>query len=50
MDALFAARIDYKERNYRKWNHELEFIWKPSEDTEIFTHIMTDHYTWNSGF
>lgn len=44
-DSVFGARIDYKERKYRKEMHTREFIWKPSNDTEIFYHAMTGHYS-----
>jgi len=44
MDAMFAARIDHKERAFRKYNRSLEFIWKPSQNSELFTHILPYHY------
>ena len=42
---MFASRIDHKERLFRKYNRTLEFIWKPSENTELFTHISPYHYS-----
>jgi hypothetical protein len=44
-DALIFARLDDDERNWRKENKQLEFIWKLSENTEIFTHVLNKHYT-----
>ena len=44
MDAMFVARINSEERAWRIDNHELEFIWQPTPDTEIFTHIQQIHY------
>ena len=31
-EALFFARIDYKDKERRKSDKELEFIWRPSFD------------------
>ena len=50
MDAFFGARVHYKERTYRKEKKNLEFVWRPSEETEILTHIMKDHYKWPDDF
>ena len=44
-DALFFARVDDDERKWRKENKQLEFIWKTSENSEIFTHIFNKHYS-----
>eukprot|EP00117_Sycon_ciliatum_P036568 scpid27181/ scgid4437/ Lysosomal alpha-mannosidase; Alpha-D-mannoside mannohydrolase; Alpha-mannosidase A; Alpha-mannosidase 60 kDa subunit; Alpha-mannosidase 58 kDa subunit len=47
-DAFGINRIDFRDKDRRKANRELEFIWRGSkslgEETEIFTHIMDSHY------
>ena len=42
-DTLFFTRIDTNEKEYRKKNKLLEFIQK-TNDSEIFTHIFSNHY------
>lgn len=44
MDAVFMARIHYKEKEYRVDNKLLEFVWQPTPQTEIFTHVQKLHY------
>lgn len=46
---IVLSRIDYKEKEIRKKNQTMEFIWKPFSQienvkTEIFTHIQYDGY------
>ncbi len=46
---IVISRIDYKEKEIRKKNQTMEFIWKPFSQienvkTEIFTHIQYDGY------
>ena len=46
---IVLSRIDYKEKEIRKKNQTMEFIWKPfsqieNVNTEIFTHIQYDGY------
>lgn len=43
-EALFFARVDDDERKWRKDNKQLEFIWKTSEDSELFTHVFGRNY------
>ena len=38
---MFAARIDHKERLFRRYNKSLEFIWA---NTGVFTIIAPYHY------
>ena len=38
------ARIAKEERYWRIDNQELEFIWKPTPDTELFCHVERVHY------
>jgi lysosomal alpha-mannosidase len=47
---LVMVRIDYKEKEMRIKNKELEFYWKPYDEvdggeTKIFTHITHGHYS-----
>lgn len=49
-ESLVIVRIDYKEKEIRIKNKELEFIWKPYDEvdggeTKIFTHITHGHYS-----
>lgn len=49
-DALFFARIDYQDKEKRKADKSLEFIWKPTDDAlrlddHIFTHVFYEHYS-----
>ncbi len=46
---IVLSRIDYKEKEIRKKNQTMEFVWKPfsqieNVNTEIFTHIQYDGY------
>jgi lysosomal alpha-mannosidase len=46
---IVLSRIDYKEKEIRKKNKTMEFVWKPfsqidNSTTEIFTHIQFDGY------
>ena len=43
-DGLVFSRSDRNEKKFKRKSKELEFIWHPTEATEIFTHIMTYHY------
>ena len=53
-ESLFFARVSSEERNYRKANQELEFIWQPTYESPtmgtlnnsygIFTHILNENY------
>ena len=54
-DALFFARIDYKDKEKREYNRELEWVWRPNAqsigtDTQIFTHTLWNHYRSPEGF
>ena len=48
-DALFFARIDYKDKEKRLKDLEMEFLWRPfkdeSQQSEIFSHFMFSHYS-----
>eukprot|EP00347_Sterkiella_histriomuscorum_P020142 403338949 len=58
-DALFFARVDDDEKNYRKQRQEMEFMWNPkvqtskgeiqSSDNGIFTHVMFELYQGSCG-
>ena len=48
-EALFMARIGYNEKQARIYNKSLEFVWRPDEESEIFTHVFFDHYDSPSG-
>ena len=42
---MVANRIPESEKDWRKINKELEFIWRPySDDLELMTHILDTHY------
>lgn len=47
-DAFGLERIDWREKDRRKANQELEFVWRGSdslgEETQIFAHILDSHY------
>ena len=48
-DKIVLSRIDYKEKEIRKLNKTMEFIWKPfsqidNSANEIFTHVQFDSY------
>ena len=53
-DAWFFARLDYKDKERRMNDKELEFVWRPSEnlgnDVQIFTHTLYAHYSAPHGF
>lgn len=54
-DAWFFARIDYKDKEKRLNDKELEFVWRPStehlgNDVQIFTHTLYAHYSAPHGF
>ena len=49
-DAMFFARLDYKDKEKRLNNKEMEWIWRPFSEslgnsTEIFTHALFHHYS-----
>ena len=56
-EALFIARIHYKEHRARATNKELEFVWQPdgqasdnhtnqnNDGSQIFTHLLYKHYS-----
>ena len=50
MDATFGGRHNKMEMDWRKANKELEFIWNPYEDAEIFTHLTHDGSYGNPDF
>ncbi|XP_060520105.1 lysosomal alpha-mannosidase-like [Cylas formicarius] len=53
-DAVFLGRIDFQDRVKRLKEKSMELIWRGSPslgaDSEIFTHILLDHYTAPPGF
>ena len=54
-DKIVLSRIDYKEKEIRKENKTMEFIWKPfsqidNSKSEIFTHIQFQGYCMPDGF
>lgn len=54
-DAWFFARLDYKDKEKRMNDKELEFVWRPStehlgNDVQIFTHTLYAHYSAPHGF
>lgn len=53
-DAFMLVRIDYREKDLRFRNQELEYIWQSSpsigKDSEIFTSIFPHHYDAPKGF
>ena len=53
-DGLFFARIDYRDKEQRRAERNLQTIWKGSdhlgEDTHIFSGAFQDHYSAPSGF
>ncbi|KAL6078171.1 carbohydrate binding [Balamuthia mandrillaris] len=53
-NAFFFARIDYQDHAQRAKTQEMEFIWRGSQslghETEMFTHVLYDHYGPPSGF
>lgn len=51
---IVLSRIDFKEKEIRKVNKSMEFIWRPfsqipNSDNEIFTHIQWDGYCMPGG-
>ena len=54
-NAWFFARMDQSDKAKRVDNKELEFLWRPFNETlgaraEIFTHMMYNHYSAPPGF
>jgi alpha-mannosidase len=54
-DALFFARLDYKDKERRITDKELEWVWRPNLDslgkqTQLFTHTLYNHYNSPVGF
>ena len=54
-DAFFFARTDYRDKQQRKQDKSLEFLWQPMHDTlgkdaEILAHVLNDHYSAPPGF
>ena len=52
-DALFFARLDYKDKEKRLNDKEMEYVWRPSSlgnDVNILTHVLYHHYSAPSGF
>ena len=54
-DAWFFARMDYQDKAKRLENKEMEWIWRPFNESlgsraEIFTHMMYHHYSSPPGF
>ena len=43
-DALFFGRIDHQDKDKRMKEQSLEFIWNPSENSSIFTHVLFNLY------
>ncbi|KFK28275.1 hypothetical protein AALP_AA8G495400 [Arabis alpina] len=54
LDSLHFARIDYQDREKRKNEKSLEFIWRGSKtlaaSSQIFTNVFLVHYSPPSGF
>jgi hypothetical protein len=49
-DAWFFARLDYKDKEKRKKENSLEWVWMPNKDSldkdvNILTHALYDHYS-----
>lgn len=52
LKSIFFSRVSTQERNYRKSNKELEFLWQPKfvkdglsfTSSGIFTHILNNNY------
>ena len=54
-DAWFFARMDYEDRKKRLANQEMQWVWRPMEQSlgdsvEIFTHTMQTMYEWPDGY
>lgn len=45
LEAMFAARQDFREFEWRTKNKQLEFQWQINEKESIFTHIFQSHYS-----
>lgn len=41
---MYCARTDFKEKNWRRTNKELEFMWDVGNNETVFTHILYDMY------
>ena len=54
MESLFFARIDYRDKEQRAQNRELQMIWEANdsgeESSSIFTGAFSEHYSAPSGF
>jgi hypothetical protein len=49
-DALFFARLDYKDKEKRMNDKSLEWIWMPNEqslgkEVNLLTHVLYNHYS-----
>uniref|UniRef100_A0A7S3JCC5 Glycoside hydrolase family 38 central domain-containing protein n=1 Tax=Euplotes harpa TaxID=151035 RepID=A0A7S3JCC5_9SPIT len=54
-NAWFFARMDHSDKDKRLANKELEWLWRPFNESlgaraEIFTHMMYNHYSAPPGF
>ena len=54
-DSLFFARLDYQDKEKRLNDKELEFVWRPVNNslgpqTQILTHVLYQHYSAPRGF
>lgn len=54
LDSLHLARIDYQDREKRKAEKSLEFVWRGSKtlasSSQIFTNVFLVHYSPPTGF
>ena len=54
MESLFLSRIDYRDKEQRARNRELQMIWEAEdsgeESSSIFTGAFAEHYTAPIGF
>ena len=49
-DALFFARLDYKDKEKRMNDRSLEWVWMPNEqslgkEVNLLTHVLYHHYS-----
>jgi len=44
LDAVFFARNDIRDFQWRKLNKQMELRWKLNAEESIFTHILFNHY------
>lgn len=54
-DAWFFSRLDYQDKEIRLVDKSMEFVWRPFYDslgsrTQIFTHVLYNHYSAPDGF